>query len=135
MKPSHTATPAEKQFMALTGSASTLDIGPHSASLVAELARLIGTDTPISQIILAATIADSLAHEHSDSDEGGAPDGWSWLSRQEIEALLWLRERRNQLVHYQGRSHSITDLGALALDADAALSALLPLLEEREIIR
>ena len=134
-------TPAERQFLALAEPAGKLDIGPHTANLVAELVRLVRAQIPLSQIILAATISDSLAHEQSEfEDEEGAPDGFSWLSRKEVEALLWLRERRNQLVHYQGITDGMTgkydtkDAAHLRADADAALSALLPLLEECEII-
>jgi hypothetical protein len=134
-------TAAERQFLALAEPAGRLDIGPHTANLVAELVRLVRAQMPISQIILAATISDSLAHEQSEfDDEEDAPDGFAWLSRQEVEPLLWLRERRNQLVHYQGITEGMTgqydtkDVVHLKADADAALSALLPLLEEREII-
>ncbi|MGB2301582.1 MAG: hypothetical protein ACPH9D_03495 [Candidatus Puniceispirillaceae bacterium] len=140
MTNSRALTKPARAFLALAEPAGRLDTGPHTANLLAELAQLVRARAPISQIILAATISDSLAHEQSEFDGQDAQDGFSWLSRKEVEALLWLRERRNQLVHYQGTTDGMTgrydtkDAAYLMADAEAALSALLPLLEEREII-
>ena len=61
MTNSHALTQPARAFLALAEPAGRLDTGPHTANLLAELAQLVRARAPISQIILAATISDSLA--------------------------------------------------------------------------
>ncbi len=136
---------AEKAVLQCANPATKLDIGAHSANLLAELEGLIIAQIPISQIILCATLVDSLQHEETEFSQDSAyyddaGDGLAWLNRAEREALGWLRARRNQLVHFEGLAEGMTgqyhtvDKARLTADADRALKAILPLLEEREIV-
>lgn len=136
----------EKAILEYAGPAVKLDIGMHSANILAELALLITACASISQIILCATLVDSLSHESTDSGdfqtiaEAESSDNLAWMSRSEREALGWLRMRRNQLVHFDGvvtgmsGQYASADKAILANDAEKALQAILPLLEEREIV-
>ncbi len=56
--------------------------------------------------------------------------GFRGLAAREVEALLWLRERRNQLVHYQGTTDGMTgryhtkDAAYLMADAEPPFCAI-----------
>ena len=136
---------AEKSVLEYASPAARLDIGRHSAHLLAELEALIRADiAPISQIILCATLVDSLRYEvtsFGEQTDDGFDEGYAWLNRAEREALGWLRARRNALVHVDSADELSLALSCsgddsqLKADASRALKALLPLLEEREIIR
>ena len=101
-------------------------------------------------IILSATLADVAVHEagqfdvafdDQNFDEGfgddeGGPFGLSYLSAGERRRLEALRARRNALVHYEGPVAGLSgagdDAGLLAQDAEQAIAALLPVLENLE---
>ena len=69
-------------------------------------------------------------------DEEDGPFGLSYLSAGERRRLDTLRARRNALIHYEGPVAGLSgagdDAGILAQDAEQALAAILPVLENLE---
>ena len=127
-----------------------LALGPHGLRLLAELISAAKGEMWVSVIILSATLADVAVHEagqfdvafdYQNFDEGfgddeGGPFGLSYLSAGERRRLEALRARRNALVHYEGPVAGLSgagdDAGLLAKDAEQAIAALLPVLENLE---
>ena len=127
-----------------------LALGTHGLRLLAELISAAKGEMWVSVIILSATLADVAVHEagqfdvafdDQNFDEGfgddeGGPFGLSYLSAGERRRLEALRARRNALVHYEGPVAGLSgagdDAGLLAQDAEQAIAALLPVLENLE---
>lgn len=122
---------------------STLGLGPHSTRLIYEAQGAVRSHLWVSVIILAATIIDVIRHEESVFDLGDDEDsyeigyfdsgGYDYLTMAERKKLEWLRDLRNQLVHYEapieGMMGRESDKGVLQNYADRALSAILPVLD------
>lgn len=133
---------ASDQFLSLLP--TTLGFGPHCTHLIIEAQRAVKAQTWVSVIILAATIIDVIRHEDSlfefeTSDEDDLFDGgyfeaggYDYLTASERKKLEWLRQLRNQIVHYEGPIEGMMgrrqDEGILRGYADKALSALMPVL-------
>ena len=125
-------------FMQL--SPDRLELGPHATQIFYELRAAAQADQPVTTIILASTLVDVALYEgasyHLDEDEDIAGMGLDWLSAGERRRLDWLRTRRNGLVHHEGPVDGLMgqagDDALMALDADRALGAIVPLLEGLE---
>ena len=126
-----------------------LALGPHGARLLTELITAARAEMWVSVIILSATLVDVAVHEagqfdvafdDQNFDEGfgdeEGPFGLSYLSAGERRRLEVLRARRNALVHYGGPVAGLSgagdDAGLLARDAEQAIVAILPVLENLE---
>ena len=125
-----------------------LALGPHGLRLLAELISAAKGEMWVSVIILSATLADVAVHEVGQFDvafdefvgdgdiEGERPFGLSYLSAGERRRLEVLRARRNALVHYEGPVAGLSgagdDAAVLKADAEQAMTALLPVLENLE---
>lgn len=136
---------ASNQFLSLLP--TTLGFGPHCTHLIIEAQRAIKAQTWVSVIILSATIIDVIRYEDSlfdfesadeDDDvfEGGyfEAGGYDYLTASERKKLEWLRQLRNQIVHYEGPIEGMMgrrqDEGILRGYADKALLALMPVLTQ-----
>ena len=133
---------------ALHTAQSRLALGPHGLRLLAELISAAKGEMWVSVIILSATLADVAVHEVGQFDvafdefvgdgdiEGERPFGLSYLSAGERRRLEVLRARRNALVHYEGPVAGLSgagdDAAVLKADAEQAMTALLPVLENLE---
>ena len=139
------ARPALRELLALLAIPGKLELGPHGTALLDELVMAARADHHLSVIILAAALVDIIAHEgaemdFSDSSFDDAPEqgyGLSMLRAGERRALDQLRAMRNRILHYQGMGEGllgtqVADKSYLADQADAAITALLPVLELQE---
>ncbi|MGC6516527.1 MAG: hypothetical protein ACON49_00695 [Candidatus Puniceispirillaceae bacterium] len=126
----------------------TLGYGPHSTRLMKELQLAIRHKLWASVIILSATIVDVIRYEEqifdlspqdedSDDDYGGGyfeAGGYDYLTMAERRKLEWLREVRNQIIHYDGPIEGMLgraqDDGVLRSYADKAISAILPIISQ-----
>ena len=126
-----------------------LALGPHGTRLLTELITAARGEMWVSVIILSATLVDVAVHEagqfdvafDDNFDEGfgddeGGPFGLSYLSAGERRRLEALRAHRNALVHYEGPVAGLSgagdDAAVLKTDAEQALTAILPVLENLE---
>ena len=127
-----------------------LALGAHGARLLTELITAARGEMWVSVIILSATLVDVVVHEagqfdvafdDQNVDEGfgddeGGPFGLSYLSAGERRRLDTLRARRNALVHYVGPVAGLSgagdDAAVLKTNAEQAIAAILPVLENLE---
>ena len=125
-----------------------LALGPHGRRLLTELITAARGEMWVSVIILGATLADVAVHEAGQFDvafdafdgdgfdDGEGPFGLSYLSAGERRRLEVLRARRNALVHYEGPVAGLSgagdDAAILKTNAEQAIGALLPVLENLE---
>ena len=127
-----------------------LALGPHGRRLLTELITAARAELWVSVIILSATLVDVAVHEAGQfdvtfddlnvdegfGDDEGGPFGLSYLSAGERRRLDTLRARRNALIHYEGPVAGLSgagdDAGILAQDAEQAMVAILPVLENLE---
>ena len=127
-----------------------LALGPHGTRLLTELITAARAELWVSVIILSATLVDVAVHEAGqfdvafddlNVDEGFGDDevgpfGLSYLSAGERRRLEALRARRNALVHYEGPVAGLSgagdDAAVLKTNAEQALTAILPVLENLE---
>ena len=147
---------ALKQLSALTFDLHTdqprLDLGPQGTRILKELIAAANAGLWVSVVILAATLVDVCMHEPAQFDgmsfadgNGGGDSacdiqnevfGLSYLTANERHQLDSLRAHRNALVHYEGPVAGVTgstdDEAALAANAEQALLAILPVLENLE---
>ena len=147
---------ALKQLSALTFDLHTneshLDLGPQGTRILKELIAAATGGLWVSVVILAATLVDVCMHETSqfdgmsfaggnggDDSPGDIQDeifGLSYLTANERHQLDILRAHRNALVHYEGPvagvSGSADDEAAMAANAEQALLAILPVLQNLE---
>ena len=140
------ASQASRDLQALAAIPGKLEVGPHAGALIDELVRAARAGHHLSIIILAAALVDILTHEGADGfadiydDVDGEVEegvGLSMLRAGERRALDQLRAMRNRIVHYQGLSEGLSGHSSDPLylqgQAEAAIRALLPLLEIQEI--
>ena len=142
------ASQASRDLQALAAIPGKLEVGPHASALIDELVRASRAGHHLSVIILAAALVDILTHEAADmfadnyEDVDGEEEeeeriGLSMLRAGERRALDHLRAMRNRILHYQGPSEGLSGHSSDPLylqgQAEAAISALLPLLELQEI--
>ena len=123
-----------------------LALGPHGRRLLTELITAAKAELWVSVIILSATLVDVAVHEAGqfdvafdegfDDEDGEGPFGLSYLSAGERRRLEALRARRNALVHYEGPVAGLSgagdDAAVLKTNAEQALTAILPVLENLE---
>ena len=142
------ASQASRDLQALAAIPGKLEVGPHASALIDELVRAARAGHHLSVIILAAALVDILTHEGADGfadiydDVDGEEEeeegiGLSMLRAGERRALDQLRAMRNRVLHYQGPSEGLSGHSSDPLylqgQAEAAICALLPLLELQEI--
>lgn len=141
------ASQASRDLQALAAIPGKLEVGPHASALIDELVRAARAGHHLSVIILAAALVDILTHEGADGfadiydDVDGEEEeegiGLSMLRAGERRALDQLRAMRNRILHYQGPSEGLSGHSSDPLylqgQAEAAIRALLPLLELQEI--
>lgn len=88
-------------------------IGPRTGALVVELERVFCAGGWLAAVVLAQTVIDAAMQE--------ADDGWVEVSLS--RDLLWLRDRRNSLVHHDTDAPPVTlhdlEADAAALERDA----------------
>ena len=123
-----------------------LALGPHGRRLLTELITAAKAELWVSVIILSATLVDVAVHEAGqfdvafdegfDDEDGEVAFGLSYLSAGERRRLEALRARRNALVHYGGPVAGLSgagdDAAVLKTNAQQAMTALLPVLENLE---
>ena len=141
------SSPASRDLQALAAIPGKLEVGPHASALIDELVQAARAGHSLSVIILAAALVDILTHEGADAFadiydeeddevEGEAGLGLSMLRAGERRALDQLRAMRNRILHYQGPSEGLSghssDKLYLEAQAEAAICAVLPLLELQE---
>ena len=131
---------------ALKSDQPRLALGPHGRRLLTELITAAKAELWVSVIILSATLVDVAVHEAGqfdvafdegfDDEDGEGPFGLSYLSAGERRRLEALRARRNALVHYEGPVAGLSgagdDAAVLKTNAEQALTAILPVLENLE---
>ena len=140
------ASQASRDLQALAAIPGKLEVGPHASALIDELVQAARAGHHLSVIILAAALVDILTHEGADGfadiydDVDGEEEegiGLSMLRAGERRALDQLRAMRNRILHYQGPSEGLSghssDKLYLEGQTEAAIRALLPLLELQEI--
>ena len=135
------AGPALREFEALIAIPGKLDVGPHTKTLIDEVVRCARAEHYLSVIVMAAALADVLTHEGAEAifEEAGEQEGFglSMLRADERRALDRLRGMRNRILHYQGPSEGLSghasDKDYLQTQAEAAIKAILPLLELQEM--
>ena len=141
------ASQASRDLQALAAIPGKLEVGPHASALIDELVRAARAGHHLSVIILAAALVDILTHEGADGfvdiydDVDGEEEeegiGLSMLRAGERRGLDQLRAMRNRILHYQGPSEGLSGHSSDPLylqgQAEAAIRALLPLLELQEI--
>jgi hypothetical protein len=135
------AGPALREFEALIAIPGKLDVGPHTKTLIDEVVRCARAEHYLSVIVMAAALADVLTHEGAEAifEEAGEQEGFglSMLRADERRALDRLRGMRNRILHYQGPSEGLSghasDEDYLQTQAEAAIKAILPLLELQEM--
>ena len=140
------ASQVSRDLQALAAIPGKLEVGPHASALIDELVRVARAGHHLSVIILAAALMDILTYEGADGfadiyddveiqEEDGL--GLSMLRAGERRALDQLRAMRNRILHYQGPSEGLSghssDTLYLQGQAEAAIHAILPLLELQEI--
>ncbi|MFZ8923851.1 MAG: hypothetical protein ACO2ZQ_03845 [Candidatus Puniceispirillaceae bacterium] len=110
----------------------TGDLGPHARVLYDELIASAASGLPASSIILAATIIDVVQHEQA--GPAGYLDGAAFAYAGSTANLVWLRGRRNLLLHHEAPSDGLmgeADAGRwLTADAERAVTALLDFLQD-----
>ena len=132
---------ALREFEALIAIPGKLNVGPHTKTLIDELVRCARAQHFLSVIVMAAALEDLLIHEgaEADFDEAAEEEGFglSMLRADERRALDRLRGMRNRILHYQGPSEGLSghtsDKEYLKAQAEAAIKAILPLLELQEM--
>ena len=135
------AGPALREFEALIAIPGKLDVGPHTKTLIDEVVRCARAQHYLSVIVMAAALVDVLTHEGAEAifEEAGEQEGFglSLLRADERRALDRLRGMRNRILHYQGPSEGLSghasDKDYLQAQAEAAIKAILPLLELQEM--
>lgn len=135
------AGPALREFEALIAIPGKLDVGPHTKALIDEVAGCARAQHYLSVIVMAAALVDVLTHEGAEAifEEAGEQEGFglSMLRADERRALDRLRGMRNRILHYQGPSEGLSghasDKDYLQAQAEAAIKAILPLLELQEM--
>jgi hypothetical protein len=135
------AGPALREFEALIAIPGKLDVGPHTKTLIDEVVRCARAQHYLSVIVMAAALVDVLTHEGAEADFDHAAEeegfGLSMLRADERRALDRLRGMRNRILHYQGPSEGLSghasDEDYLQTQAEAAIKAILPLLELQEM--
>ena len=135
------AGPALREFEALIAIPGKLDVGPHTKTLIDEVVRCARAQHYLSVIVMAAALVDVLTHEGAEAifEEVGEQEGFglSMLRADERRALDRLRGMRNRILHYQGPSEGLSghasDKDYLQTQAEAAIKAILPLLELQEM--
>lgn len=135
------AGPALREFEALIAIPGKLDVGPHTKTLIDEVVRCARAQHYLSVIVMAAALVDVLTHEGAEAifEEAGEQEGFglSMLRADERRALDRLRGMRNRILHYQGPSEGLSghasDKDYLQTQAEAAIKAILPLLELQEM--
>ena len=106
------------------------NLGPHSVQIFKELTNSIKYENYLTIIILSATLFDIIKNENSEAIKS--------LSGIEINSVfssreaMWLRQRRNEIIHHEGATDGLlgskSDITDLSLDAKKSIKILYDLL-------
>ncbi len=119
---------AVRRLMAFDGN----DLGPHAATLLADLRAAAAAGLALPVIVLSAALIDVVQHEQA--GPAGYLDGITFSFAGNKADLGWLRRRRNHVLHHEGPSDGLMGEVAakawLAADAGRAINTLLVFLED-----
>ena len=106
------------------------NLGPHAVQILKELTNSIKYENYLTIIILSATLFDIIKNENSEAIKS--------LSGIEINSVfssreaMWLRQRRNEIIHHEGATDGLlgskSDITDLSLDAKKSIKILYDLL-------
>ena len=106
------------------------NLGPHAVQILKELTNSIKYENYLTIIILSATLFDIIKNENSEAIKS--------LSGIEINSVfssreaMWLRQRRNEIIHHEGATDGMlgskSDITDLSLDAKKSIKILYDLL-------
>ena len=106
------------------------NLGPHAVQILKELTNSIKYENYLTIVILSATLFDVIKNENSEAIRS--------LSGIEINSVfssreaMWLRQRRNEIIHHEGATDGLlgskSDITDLSLDAKKSIKILYDLL-------
>ena len=106
------------------------NLGPHAVQILKELTNSIKYENYLTIVILSATLFDIIKNENSEAIKS--------LSGIEINSVfssreaMWLRQRRNEIIHHEGATDGLlgskSDITDLSLDAKKSIKILYDLL-------
>ena len=106
------------------------NLGPHAVQILKELTNSIKYENYLTIVILSATLFDVIKNENSEAIKS--------LSGIEINSVfssreaMWLRQRRNEIIHHEGATDGLlgsrSDITDLSLDAKKSIKILYDLL-------
>jgi len=106
------------------------NLGPHAVQILKELTNSIKYENYLTIVILSATLFDIIKNENSEAIRS--------LSGIEINSVfssreaMWLRQRRNEIIHHEGATDGLlgskSDITDLSLDAKKSIKILYDLL-------
>ena len=106
------------------------NLGPHAVQILKELTNSIKYENYLTIVILSATLFDIIKNENSEAIRS--------LSGIEINSVfssreaMWLRQRRNEIIHHEGATDGMlgskSDITDLSLDAKKSIKILYDLL-------
>ena len=106
--------------------------GPHASLLLDELRAAANSGLPVTCIVLAHTLVDVIANEQA--GPAGYLDGMVFAYAGNKAALLWLRGRRNLILHHEGPSDGLMGEASAAewliRDAEKAILTVLDYLAD-----
>ncbi len=107
-------------------------LGPHAAAVLADLRGAAAAGLALPVIVLAAALVDILQHEMA--GPAGYIDGAAFAFAGSKADLVWLRGRRNNIMHHEGPSDGLMGEADatiwLAGDAERAITAMLAMLDD-----
>ena len=110
-------------------------LGPHAQALWRDLCAAAATGLPLAVVALAAALIDVVAHE--DAGPAGYLDGAAFSFAGNKSALVWLRRRRNGILHHEQPTDGLmgeTDAARwLVADAERAVTTLLEYLADLDV--
>ena len=103
------------------------NLGPHGKRLYQETLSAVDTESWASVIILSATLIDVLANEYNGPIK--SVDGIILNKAFSNKNILWLRNKRNSIIHYEGPVEGMmggaVQTEILALDAKRSFEILI----------
>ena len=131
LTPIHLSTQSVSRLSAFDPS----DLGPHAQAIWRDLRGAAMAGLPLVVVVLAAAIIDVVQHE--ESGPAGYLDGTTFSFAGNKAALVWLRSRRNAVLHHEqptdGLMAEAEAAGWLVADAERAISTLLDYLTDLDI--
>ena len=128
--------------MSVVSSIAIAQLNPHLGNIAANVARLLDArrgaavaGLPLAVVALAAALIDVVQHE--EAGPAGYLDGAAFSFAGNKAALVWLRGRRNAVLHHEQPTDGLMDeagaVGWLAADAERAINTLLDYLTDLDI--